>query len=97
MRPAKEPTQRECNSNGHVRSVFDRMTNDILERGRCLAHPSSGAGCDIFGLTVQILGRALGLFDDALDLRSRLIMIAVVLSDGGLGCLSQAVEHCQRP
>src|ERR1700722_3694580 len=32
LRPAKEPAQRQGNSNGGVRSVFDRITNDVLER-----------------------------------------------------------------
>jgi hypothetical protein len=68
MRPAEKPTQRQCDGNGRVRFVLDGVANDIFEGGRRLSYARRRAAGGIFGLPVQILGGALSLVDDALDL-----------------------------
>src|ERR1700732_1882252 len=68
MRPAEKPTQRKCDRTGRIRLILDGVANDIFERGRRLSYAFGRTARGIFGLPVQILGGALSLVDDALDL-----------------------------
>ena len=52
MRPAEQPAQPKCDSDGGVRPILDRTANDILERGRRLSYAFGRIARSVFGLPV---------------------------------------------